>query len=100
LQKKGVKYVVGKAPYVVLARGKMLDDEFGFLKLLVHQRTRQIMGVHVIGTSATELVHIGQVAMAFGATVDFFIDNVFNYPTLAEAYKVAAMNADLKLDRG
>lgn len=99
LQKKGVKYVVGKAPYTILARGKMLDDEFGFLKLLVHQRTRQIMGVHVIGTSATELVHIGQVAMAFGATVDFFIDNVFNYPTLAEAYKVAALNAELKLDR-
>lgn len=98
LQKKGIKYVVGKAPYVVLARGKMLDDEFGFLKLLVHQRTRQIMGVHVIGTSATELVHIGQVAMAFSATVDFFIDNVFNYPTLAEAYKVAAMNAEAKLD--
>jgi len=100
LQKKGIKYVVGKAPYVVLARGKMLDDEFGFLKLLVHQRTRQIMGVHVIGTSATELVHIGQVAMAFGATVDFFIDNVFNYPTLAEAYKVAALNAEMKLERG
>jgi NAD(P) transhydrogenase len=99
LQKKGIKYVVGKAPYAILARGKMLDDEFGFLKLIVHQRTRQIMGVHVIGTSATELVHIGQVAMAFGAKVDFFVDNVFNYPTLAEAYKVAAMNAELKLDR-
>ena len=99
LQKKGIKYVVGKAPYPVLARGKMIDDEFGFLKLLVHQRTRQIMGVHVIGTSATELVHIGQVAMAFGATVDFFIDNVFNYPTLAEAYKVAALNAESKLDK-
>ena len=99
LKKKGVKYVVGKAPYPVLARGKMLDDEFGFLKILVHQRTRQIMGVHVIGTSATELVHIGQVAMAFGAKVDFFIDNVFNYPTLAEAYKVAALNAEAKLDK-
>jgi NAD(P) transhydrogenase len=99
LQKKGIKYVVGKAPYAILARGKMLDDEFGFLKLIVHQRTRQIMGVHVIGTSATELVHIGQVAMAFGAKVDFFVDNVFNYPTLAEAYKVAALNAAMKLDR-
>jgi NAD(P) transhydrogenase len=97
LQAKGIQYVVGKAPYPILARGKMLDDEFGFLKLLVHKRTRQIMGVHVIGTSATELVHIGQVAMAFGAKVDFFIDNVFNYPTLAEAYKVAALNAESKL---
>ncbi|MES2854396.1 MAG: Si-specific NAD(P)(+) transhydrogenase [Bdellovibrionota bacterium] len=92
LIKKNVKYVVGKAPYRILARGKMVGDEFGFLKLIVHSRTRRIVGVHVIGTSATELVHIGQVAMAFGATVDFFVDNVFNYPTLAEAYKVAAFN--------
>ena len=97
LQKRNIRYVVGKAPFPVLARGKMLNDEFGFLKLLVHKKTRRVMGVHVIGTSATELVHIGQVAMAFGATVDFFIDNVFNYPTLAEAYKVAALNAESKL---
>ncbi len=97
LQKRNIKYVVGKAPFPVLARGKMLNDEFGFLKLIVHKKTRRVVGVHVIGTSATELVHIGQVAMAFGATVDFFIDNVFNYPTLAEAYKVAAMNAENKL---
>jgi NAD(P) transhydrogenase len=96
---KKVKYVVGKAPYRILARGKMVGDEFGFLKLIVHARTRRIVGVHVIGTSATELVHIGQVAMAFGATVDFFVDNVFNYPTLAEAYKVAALNAENKLGR-
>lgn len=97
LQKRNIKYVVGKAPFPVLARGKMLNDEFGFLKLIVHKKTRRVVGVHVIGTSATELVHIGQVAMAFGATVDFFIDNVFNYPTLAEAYKVAALNAENKL---
>lgn len=97
LQRRNIKYVVGKAPFPVLARGKMLNDEFGFLKLIVHKKTRRVMGVHVIGTSATELVHIGQVAMAFGATVDFFIDNVFNYPTLAEAYKVAALNAESKL---
>ena len=97
LQSRGIKYVVGKAPFPVLARGKMLRDEFGFLKLIVHSNTRRVIGVHVIGTSATELVHIGQVAMAFGATVDFFIENVFNYPTLAEAYKVAAINAAGKL---
>ncbi|MES2965338.1 MAG: Si-specific NAD(P)(+) transhydrogenase [Bdellovibrionota bacterium] len=97
LKARNVKYVVGKAPFPVLARGKMLNDEFGFLKILVHKKTRRVMGVHVIGTSATELVHIGQVAMAFGATVDFFIENVFNYPTLAEAYKVAAINAENKL---
>lgn len=90
---KGIKYVIGKATYSELARGKMIEDEFGFLKLIVHAATKRLIGVHVIGTGATELVHIGQVAMAFGATVDFFVDNVFNYPTLAEAYKVAAYNA-------
>lgn len=94
---RGIQYVVGKANYSELARGKMIEDEFGFLKLIVHAKTRRIIGVHVIGTGATELVHIGQVAMAFGATIDFFVDNVFNYPTLAEAYKVAAYNARNKL---
>lgn len=94
---KNIRYVVGKASYSELARGKMIEDEFGFLKLIVHATTRRIIGVHVIGTGATELVHIGQVAMAFGAQVDFFVDNVFNYPTLAEAYKVAAYNARNKL---
>lgn len=94
---KGIRYVVGKATYSELARGKMIEDEFGFLKLLVHAPTKRLIGVHVIGTGATELVHIGQVAMAFGATVDFFVDNVFNYPTLAEAYKVAAYNAKNQL---
>ena len=97
LAERGIAFVVGKAPFPILARGKMLQDEFGFLKLVVHKKTRRIVGVHVIGTSATELVHIGQVAMAFGATVDFFVDNVFNYPTLAEAYKIAAYNAENKL---
>ena len=97
LAKRGIHFVVGKAPFPILARGKMLDDQFGLLKLIVHAKTRRIVGVHVIGTSATELVHIGQVAMAFGATVDFFVDNVFNYPTLAEAYKIAAFNAENKL---
>jgi NAD(P) transhydrogenase len=71
----------------------MIQDEHGFLKLIVHAKTHRVVGIHVIGTSATELVHIGQVAMAFGANVEFFVDNVFNYPTLAEAYKVAAYNA-------
>ena len=97
LAERGIKYVVGKAPFPILARGKIIQDDFGFLKLVVHAKTRRIVGVHVIGTSATELVHIGQVAMAFGATVDFFVDNVFNYPTLAEAYKIAAFNAEDKL---
>ncbi len=93
LAERGTKYVVGKAQYSELARGKMLKDDFGFLKLVVHAATHRVVGVQVIGTSATELVHIGQVAIALGATVEFFVDNVFNYPTLAEAYKVAALSA-------
>jgi NAD(P) transhydrogenase len=67
------------------------------LKLLIHQENYQILGVHVIGTGATELIHIGQAVMALQGTVDYFINSVFNYPTLAEAYKVAALNGMNKL---
>jgi NAD(P) transhydrogenase len=93
LKERGTDYVVGRALYRELARGKILDDEHGFVKILVDTKTEKILGVHVIGTGATELVHIGQVAMAFGAKIDFFLENVFNYPTLAEAYRVAAFSA-------
>lgn len=87
------EYVVAKAHYAKLARGKIMSDETGFLKLIVHAQTHRLVGVAVIGASATELIHIGQVAMSFGAKVEFFVENVFNYPTLAEAYKVAAHKA-------
>jgi NAD(P) transhydrogenase len=75
----------------------LLGDEAGMLKLLIHEETRQILGVHAIGAGATELIHIGQMAIAFKATVDYFIHSVFNYPTLAECYKVAALNGSNKL---
>ncbi|MDB5326520.1 MAG: sthA [Phycisphaerales bacterium] len=88
----GVPYEAGIAEYRELARGQLLGDEDGLLKLLIHQDTHEILGVHAIGSGATELIHIGQTAMAFKGTVEFFINNVFNYPTLAEAYKVAALN--------
>ncbi len=97
LTDEGVPYESGIAHYSKTARGKLLGDDTGMLKLLIHQDTRKILGVHIIGTSATELIHIGQLVMAFGGTVDFFIDNVFNYPTLAEAYKVAALNGSNRL---
>ena len=67
------------------------------LKLLIHQENHKLLGVHAIGTGATELIHIGQAVMALGGTVDYFINNVFNFPTLAEAYKVAALNRYNKL---
>lgn len=97
LTEEGIPYEAGIANYREIARGQLLGDEIGMLKLLIHQETRHVLGVHAIGTGATELIHIGQAAIAFNATVDYFIDVVFNYPTLAECYKVAAYNAVNKL---
>ena len=97
LTAEGVPYEAGVAQYREIARGQLLGDEVGMLKLLIHEETRQILGVHAIGTGATELIHIGQAVMTLGGTVDFFINNVFNYPTLAECYKVAALNGSNKL---
>ena len=93
----GIPYEAGIAQYKELARGQLLGDAEGMLKLLIHQDDHTILGVHAIGTGATELIHIGQAVMAFKGTVDYFINNVFNYPTLAEAYKVAALNGLNKL---
>ena len=93
----GVPYEAGVAQYKELARGQLLGDDTGMLKLLIHQDNHQILGVHAIGTGATELIHIGQAVMALGGSVDYFINNVFNFPTLAEAYKVAAYNGLNKL---
>jgi len=93
----GVPFEAGIAQYKELARGQILGDDTGMLKLLIHQDTLQILGVHAIGTGATELIHIGQAVMALNGTVEYFINNVFNFPTLAEAYKVAALNGMNKL---
>lgn len=93
----GIPYEAGIAQYRELARGQLLGDTDGMLKLLIHQENHQILGVHAIGTGATELIHIGQAVMALQGTVDYFINNVFNYPTLAEAYKVAGLNGMNKL---
>jgi NAD(P) transhydrogenase len=97
LTEAGIPYEAGIAQYKEIARGQILGDDTGMLKLLIHQETHQILGVHAIGTGATELIHIGQAVMALNGTVDYFINNVFNFPTLAEAYKVAALNGINKL---
>jgi NAD(P) transhydrogenase len=97
LTEAGVPYEVGISRYRELARGQILGDSHGLLKLLVSLDDRTLLGVHVLGTGATELVHIGQVAMGNGATVDYLVATVFNYPTLAEAYKVAALDAQNRL---
>lgn len=97
LTAEGIPYEAGIAQYKEIARGQLLGDEIGMLKLLIHQDSHAILGVHIIGTNATELVHIGQCAIAFKATVEYFVNTVFNYPTLAECYKVAALNGMNKL---
>jgi len=93
LTRDGVPYEIGVARYREIARGQIIGDTVGMLKLLFHSETRQLLGVHVIGEGATELVHIGQAVMAHGGKLDYFVDAVFNYPTLAECYKVAALAA-------
>jgi NAD(P) transhydrogenase len=98
LTDEGIPYETGIAHYREIARAKLLGDELGMMKMLIHQDTHHIMGVHIIGAEATELVHIGQAVMALGGTAEFFIDNVFNFPTLAECYKVAAYNGLNKLN--
>ncbi len=94
-----VPYEVGMAYYRETARGQIRGDTTGRLKLIFHRDTRKVLGVHIIGEEASELVHIGQAVMALGGTVDYFIDAVFNYPTLAECYKVAAFNGLGRLHR-
>ena len=83
---------MGVARFREIARGKILGDDTGLLKLLFHRETRKILGVHCIGATATEIIHIGQTVMAFDGTIEYFRDAVFNYPTMAECYKVAAFD--------
>jgi NAD(P) transhydrogenase len=92
-----VPYEVGVARYREIARGQIVGDESGLFKMLFHRDDRRLLGVHIIGTGATELLHIGQAVLGLGAGLDYFLDTVFNYPTLAECYKVAALNAANKL---
>jgi NAD(P) transhydrogenase len=97
LTQDSVPFEVGVSRYRELARGQIIGDSYGVLKLLVCLEDRKLLGVHVFGTCATELVHIGQAVMGCGGTIDYLVDAVFNYPTLAEAYKVAALDATNKM---
>ena len=92
LTEEDVPYEVGVAYYREIARGQIRGDTTGRLKLIFHRETRNLLGVHIIGEGASELVHIGQAVMALGGKLDYFVETVFNYPTLAECYKVAAFN--------
>jgi NAD(P) transhydrogenase len=97
LTEQAIPYEVGLSRYRELARGQILGDAYGLLKILVSPEDRKLLGVHVFGTGATELVHIGQAVMGLGGTIDYLVDSVFNYPTLAESYKVAALDAVNKM---
>ena len=99
LVKAGTPYAAGIAHYREIARGQLIGDDTGMLKLLFHRETHALLGVHAIGEGATELIHIGQAVMAYRGKIDYFIDTVFNYPTLAECYKVAALDGINRLPR-
>ncbi len=97
LTRQKVPYEVGMARYREIARGQILGDDSGMFKMLFHRETRKLLGIHVIGTGATELIHVGQAVMGLGGGLDYFLNTIFNYPTLAECYKVAAFDAANKL---
>jgi NAD(P) transhydrogenase len=97
LTDEDVPYEVGVAFYREIARGQIRGDTTGRLKLIFHRETRELLGVHIIGEGASELLHIGQAVLILGGKVDYFVNTVFNYPTLAECYKAAAFNGLNKL---
>jgi NAD(P) transhydrogenase len=92
LTENGIPYEIGKAPYRECARGHIIGDTSGVLKLLFHRESRELLGVHIIGEGAAELIHVGQAVLGLGGTIDYFLNTVFNYPTLAECYKTAALD--------
>jgi NAD(P) transhydrogenase len=92
-----VPYEVGVAYYREIARGQIRGDTTGRLKIIFHRETKVVLGVHIIGEGAAELLHIGQAVMILGGSIEYFIETVFNYPTLAECYKAAAFNGLNKL---
>ena len=97
LRAAGIPYESGIARFRETSRGQILGLREGLLKLLVGLEDRRLLGVHIVGEGATELIHIGQAVLAHAGKLDFFVDAVFNYPTLAEAYKIAALDAWNKL---
>ena len=97
LTEQRLPYEVGVARYDEVAKGQMAGDDSGMLKLLFDPDSLKLLGVHAIGEGATEIIHVGQTVLAFEGTIEFFRDSVFNYPTFAEAYKVAALNGLNKL---
>ena len=92
-RERGIAYEVGVARFRETSRGHIMGIECGFMKMLFALDTRRLLGVHIVGEGATELIHIGQAVLNLGGTLDYFVENTFNYPTLAEGYKIAALDA-------
>ena len=98
LTKQGVRFEVGRAHYSEVARGPIAGDTEGIIKILFHRETLEVLSVHIIGTLATELISLGQMALSLRVRVDYFVDTIFNYPTFAEGFRIAALNGLNKLD--
>lgn len=99
LKRMGYHYEVGRAYYYEIARNHISGNEPGFFKILFHAETLEILGIHIIGRGATEVIHIGQVAMSFNAKIEYFVDQIFNYPTFAEGYRIAGLNGFNKISK-
>ncbi len=99
VREKAIPYECGIARFRETARGQIMGLNAGFMKMIFAQETRRLLGVHIVGEGATELIHIGQAVLNLGGTLDYFVENTFNYPTLAEAYKIAALDAWNRIPR-
>lgn len=93
IKERGISYEVGIARFRETSRGHIMGLDSGLLKMIFSLKTRRLLGCHIVGEGATELIHIGQAVLNLGGTLDYFVENTFNYPTLAEAYKIAALDA-------
>ncbi len=100
VRSSGVAYEVGVARFRETSRGHIMGVNSGFLKLIFALENRRLLGAHIVGEGATELIHIGQAVINLGGTVDFFVNNTFNFPTLAEAYKIAGLDAWNRMGQG
>ena len=100
VREAGVRYECGIARFRETSRGHIMGLDQGLMKMIFCTGTRRLLGVHIIGEGATELIHIGQAVLNLNGTIDYFIENTFNYPTLAEAYKIAALDAWNRMPHG
>ena len=100
VRERGIPYECGIARFRETSRGHIMGLNAGFMKMIFALETRRLLGVHIVGEGATELIHIGQAVLNLKGTLDYFVENTFNYPTLAEAYKIAALDAWNRMPAG